>query len=83
MSNDYKVFEELIRMNLPEGSTIQNIKTQETRGSIYLIVEHEVTEEYKQQNELCYKDRILCIRLFKGENDEYLPITSYVNRKDI
>jgi hypothetical protein len=59
MSNDYKVFEELIRLNLPEGSTIQGITTQEARGSLYLIVEHEVTEEYQQQNELWHRDRIL------------------------
>jgi hypothetical protein len=48
-----------------------------------LIVEHEVTEEYQQQNELWHRDRILWIRLFKGAEDEYLPITSYANRKDI
>lgn len=72
-----EAFENTIRLNLPPNSEITKAYTSEIRGSIYLYVEHMVSEEFQQQYDLWTRNRILSIRIIKAEGDEGLPILSF------
>lgn len=64
--------------NLPKGSIITYIKLKEKYSSLFALVGYKTTEEYKKEHELLYDNRILQIRLIKGEQDlSKLSITSY------
>lgn len=83
MSNEYKTFEELIKLNLcDENATITGCELGEKFGSQFLFVNYTVTDEFTAENDLYYKDRTLEILLKRGENYEGLPISSYANRKE-
>lgn len=73
----YFAFMDLVDSNLPKGSVITGIALKEKLGSTYLEVRHSVPDELVKQNDLWHKNRILDIRLIKGEKDKGLPITSY------
>jgi hypothetical protein len=84
MMECYKSFEELVELNLPKDSKVQStgiVKSEDT-GSVFLQVCYEVSDEYQKKNELWYKNRLMHIRLFKGENDQGLPISSCANRME-
>lgn len=53
MDNDYKIFESLINLNMcDKDATITGCELYKKYGSIYVLVNYTVTDEYAEQNDL-------------------------------
>lgn len=73
-------FEKLIALNLPKDSAIiKRIGVKQVNGSTFLEVHHIITEEYRSEHDLTYRERVMQIRIVKGENDYGLPISSFAD----
>ena len=71
--------DELVKFYLPQDSTVTSVNITERFGSIFAEVHHTVSNSYKEEHSLSYSNRILAIRLIKGEGDKGLAISSFVD----
>ena len=72
--------EELIEFFLPKDSDVTNVNLSSRFGSLFADVHFTVTEEYRVANNLEYANRVMQIRLIKGEDDKGLPIGGFADR---
>lgn len=72
-------FEELIQRHIPEDAAINRSEIIEKRGSVVLQIYFTVSDEFAEENELLYKNRIMEILLKRGKEDKSLPIQSWAN----
>jgi len=71
--------DELIKFYLPQDSTVTSVNLTERFGSLFAEVHHTVTDAHKEEYNLSYSNRILSIRLIKGEDDKGAPISSFAD----
>ena len=71
--------DELIKFYLPQDSTVTSVTLANRFGSTFAEVHHTVTDAHKEEHNLSYSNRILSIRIIKGENDEGLAISSFAD----
>ncbi len=79
MTQQYKDFDQLIKLYLPQGSAITRVCTNERFGSIVVDIHHIIPVEYQKEHNLASRRRILSIRLIQGERDQGLPINSFAD----
>ena len=69
----------LINSHLPEGSTVTSATTTTLSGSTFLDIRFTVNEEFQTQFELSNPNRVLRIRVIKGEEDYGMPISGFAD----
>ena len=79
MMKIYEDFEKLITYNVPKDSTITSTGTKQVNGSTFLVVHYTIATEHQAEYDLTYNQRILQIRIIKGEQDQGLPIISFAD----
>jgi hypothetical protein len=71
--------EHFINSNIPEGSSVTSVNLYEYLDSIYVQVHFTVSANHADEHELWNRNRILQVRLLKGENDKGPSITSFTD----
>lgn len=77
------VFDDLIKTHLPQDSTINGVELATRFNSLCLLVKHTLSAEAFAEEDLIYKNRILCIRLIQDEQDEGAAISSYADTEGL
>ena len=83
MEFNYEMFEEMVKFYLCDENAVITGSEVVTNalGSVVLKVEYTVSDEFAEDNELWYKDRVMSIILKRAKGDQGVSVSSCANIK--